>query len=427
MTMTITAQTAPMREVGDRLPPSLTATPEVSVVMPCLNEAACVADCVGQALDTLERHGIAGEVVVCDNGSTDGSAVLAAAAGARVVHERRRGYGSAYLRGLKEARGRYIVMADADGTYDLRLIPDFLEPLRHGYDLVMGARQITGGASPLLHRYVGVPLLTGFLNVVAGGKVNDAHCGMRAFTREAIERMNLSTTGMEFASEMIVKAIRGRMRIAEIAIPYQARVGESKLRTFRDGWRHLRFLLLESPTFLFVVPGLLMMALGILALAVLMPGRLQIGSVSFDFHYMVVAALLSILGWQVLTLGLFAKVISVTQGSCRPDRFISRFIQAFSLEKALAYSLAVAAVGLGLLVWVAVSWVQQGFGFDEGIMLRPALFGMTLLVIGAGSAFSAFFLSALMLERQGHGVPSGEPDYACDFNVQGPLGTLLRP
>jgi glycosyltransferase involved in cell wall biosynthesis len=398
--MTSATQPVLTPETGER---RRQTSPEVSVVMPCLNEAACVAECVTQALNTLERCGVTGEVIVCDNGSTDGSALLATAAGATVVYEEQRGYGSAYLRALREARGRYIVMGDADGTYDFTLIPDFLEPLRHGYDLVMGSRQMSGSDSPFLHRYVGVPVLTGFLNIVAGGKVSDAHCGMRAFTREAIDRLDLSTTGMEFASEMIVKAIRARMSIAEIPIPYNVRTGESKLRTFRDGWRHLRFLLLESPTFLFVIPGLSMMLLGILALAVLTPGRLYLGSLSFDFHYMVVAALLSILGWQVLTLGLFAKVISVRQGSCRPDKFVSRFISIFNLEKTLACSIAAAGAGLGLLVWVVVSWVQQGFGFDEGIMLRPALFGMTLVVIGVGSAFSAFFLSALMLERSGSG------------------------
>ena len=378
-------------------------TSEVSIVMPCLNEAASVADCVRQALETMEEHGIHGEVIVCDNGSTDDSARLAEDAGAHVFHEDRRGYGSAYLRALSEARGQYIVMADADGTYDFRLIPQFIEPLRMGYDLVMGSRmkdQMSGDSIPFLHRYVGVPTLTGFLNIVAGGSVSDAHCGMRAFTAEGLERMRLSTTGMEFASEMIVKAIRGRLKIAEIPIPYYPRVGESKLRTFRDGWRHLRFLLLESPTFLFIVPGFLMMLSGVVALGVLAPGRVQIGSLSFDFHYMVVAALLTLLGWQVVALGLFAKVFAVTEGICPPDRLIQKFINVFSLEKAMALSGAVTMAGLAFLLWVLVSWIQHGFGFSEGIMLRPALFGMTLLVVGVGSAFSAFFLSALLVDRQ---------------------------
>lgn len=382
--------------------------PEISVVMPCLNEASSVADCVQKARRVIEDCGVCGEVIVCDNGSSDGSALLAEAAGAHVVYEERRGYGSAYLRGLREARGDYIIMADADGTYPFDLIPEFISRLREGYDLVMGARQVEGDASPFLHRYVGVPLLTGFLNLVAGGKVSDAHCGMRGLTRDAMLKLNLSTTGMEFASEMIVKAIRARMKIAEIPIPYHVRVGESKLRTFRDGWRHLRFLLLESPTFLFLVPGIFMMLAGILALAILTPGRLYIGSVSFDFHYMVVAAMLSILGWQVITLGLIAKVVAVLQGSLRPDRFIARFMKSFSLEKTLLWAGVAAAIGTALLIWVVIAWIQQGFGFDQEIMLRPALFGMTLVVIGVGCGFSAFFLSALMLERYGGGYFTGD-------------------
>ena len=404
-TTTITKSAA----TGDSRHERKARTPEVSIVMPCLNEAASVADCVRQAIETLNEHGMHGEVIVCDNGSTDDSAKLAEAAGAHVIHEEHRGYGSAYLRALHEARGQYIVMADADGTYDFGLIPQFVEPLRKGYDLVMGSRvsdKASRDSIPFLHRYVGVPALTGFLNIVAGGKVSDAHCGMRAFTANALEKMHLSTTGMEFASEMIVKAIRIGLKITELPIPYYPRVGESKLRTFRDGWRHLRFLLIESPTFLFLIPGLFLMLSGIAVLGALTPGKIQLGPLSFDFHYMVVAALLAILGWQVLTLGFFAKAFAVKQGLCPSDRIIEKFIRAFSLEKVLAISGAVALFGLALLLWVLVSWIQQGFGFSESIMLRPALFGMTLLVIGVGSGFSAFFLSALLVDRQAIIVPT---------------------
>lgn len=379
-----------------------TPTLELSVVMPCLNEAGSVGQCVRDTLDTLKQHGIVGEVVVCDNGSTDGSGELAEKAGARVVHEEQRGYGSAYLRAFQEAKGKYIIMADADGTYDFSLIPWFLEPLRQGYDLVMGSRikgEMAAGTMPILHRYVGVPLLTGFLNVLVGGSVSDAHCGMRAFTREAIDRLNLRTTGMEFASEMIVKAIREKLRIAEVAIPYYPRIGESKLHTFRDGWRHLRYLLLDSPTFLYVIPGLAMIAAGLAALAVLLPGVLHLGSISFDFHYMVLSALVAILGWQVITLGIFAKVFSVMSGVSRADKLISWVMHRFSLEKALVSSTVVAAVGLGILIWVLTAWVQQGFGYKDGIMLRPALVGMTLMVLGVGSWFSSFFLSALLFQH----------------------------
>jgi glycosyltransferase involved in cell wall biosynthesis len=388
---------------------------DVSVVIPCLNEAPTVAACVRQAIETFEANGIAGEVILCDNGSTDGSDSLAREAGAFVVYESRPGYGSAYLRAFEEARGKYLVMADADGTYDMSLIPQFVEPLKNGYDLVMGIRKhdtMDAGAQPFLHKYVGVPVLTGLLNILSGSEVSDAHCGMRGFTREAIDRMNLRTTGMEFASEMILKAHRYRLKTTEFAIPYYARPedSESKLRTFSDGWRHLRYLLLESPTFLYVIPGLLLMAMGIGVMAALTPGAISVGAISFDFHYMIVGSLAALVGWQAVTLGIFAKVYAVVEELAPSDRMVETVIKRFNLEKALLASGAVAAVGAALMVWTAASWIGQGFGFaNPTAYLRPALLGATLFGIGTGSGFSAFFVGALLMERRVNVVQQSRP------------------
>jgi glycosyltransferase involved in cell wall biosynthesis len=236
------------------------ATPEVSVVMPCLNEAETLPICIRKARAALERTGIAGEIVVADNGSTDGSIEIAKSLGARVVHVARRGYGAAYLGGLEEARGRYIVIGDSDDSYDFGDLERFVTPLREGYDAVIGTRlrgTILPGAMPPLHRYLGNPVLTGILNLFFHVGVSDAHCGMRSFTREAFRRLELRTTGMEFASEMIVKMAKARMRIAEVPIVYHpdGRTRSPHLRSFRDGWRHLRFMLLYSPKWLFLIPG----------------------------------------------------------------------------------------------------------------------------------------------------------------------------
>lgn len=389
---------------------------DVSVVIPCLNEAPTVAACIKQALDTFEANGIAGEVIISDNGSTDGSDEIAREAGAFVVYESRPGYGSAYLRGFEDARGKYIVMADADGTYDMTLIPKFVEPLKNGYDLVMGIREhdtMDAGAQPFLHKYVGVPILTGMLNVLSGSEVSDAHCGMRGFTREAIDRMNLRTTGMEFASEMILKAHRYRLKTTEFSIPYYARPedSESKLRTFSDGWRHLRYLLLESPTFLYVLPGLILMALGIGVMAALTPGAISVGSISFDFHYMIVGSLAALVGWQAVSLGIFAKVYAVVEELAPSDRMVDTVIKKFNLEKALLSAGAIATIGAGLMAWTAVSWISQGFGFtDSTAYLRPALLGATIFGIGTGTAFSAFFIGALLMERRVNVVQKTQPE-----------------
>ena len=370
--------------------------PEVSVIMPCLNEAATVAKCVAKARAALEGAGLVGEVVVADNGSDDGSPALAEAAGARVVAAPVRGYGAAYLAGLEAARGTYLVLGDADDTYDFAAVPEFVAALKAGADVVMGSRfrgRILPGAMPWLHRYVGNPILSGILSLFFGRGVSDAHCGLRAMTREASDRMRLRSTGMEFASEMVALALRHGLRVAEIPITYYPRGGESKLRSFRDGWRHLRFMLLLSPTPLFLVPGLAALVLGLAGLCVLLPGPLRVGALLFDFHFMFVASAVAILGVQLVVLGLAAKLYARGELSIRGDAWLAWLDRHFTLERGLLVGLALAAAGLGVNAWILASWLGEGRG--QLFAVRPALLGLSLIVVGAQLVFGSFFISVL--------------------------------
>lgn len=375
---------------------------EVSVVMPCLNEAASVARCVETARRALDRAGLAGEIVVADNGSTDGSAELAERAGARVIHAPTRGYGAAYLAGIGAARGRYLVLGDADGTYDFDAVPDFVAALQRGSDIVLGSRfagTILPGAMPWLHRYVGNPVLTGILGVFFGQRVSDAHCGLRAMTREASERMRLKTSGMEFASEMVAMALRQGLKVSEIPIVYHPRQGESKLRSFRDGWRHLRFMLLLSPTPLFLVPGLAAIVFGLAGLLVLLPGPVRVGALTFDFHFMFVASALTILGVQLVVLGLAAKAFARHEQIDRGDRWLAFLDRRFTLERGLLAGLGVLAAGLAVDTRILLHWLAAGRG--ELFAVRPALVGLTLLVVGAQVVFGSFFISVLRDDARG--------------------------
>ena len=375
---------------------------ELTILMPCLNEASAIGECISEAKLALEAANICGEVLVVDNGSTDGSADIARAAGARVADESRKGYGHAYLRGLQEARGKYIVMGDSDGTYDFSLVPQFRDLLREGYDFVNGSRikgQLEAGAIPFLHRYIGVPFLTWMLNRLSGARFSDAHCGMRGFSREAVAKMGLRSPGMEFASEMILQAGRSNLRTIELPIPYRSRKGESKLRTFSDGWRHIRFMLLNSPTHLFMVPGVSLLVVGLLIMLALVGGKIEIAGSSFDIHYMVVGSMLAILGAQVAALGLSARLYARSIGLIRWDPLLSWGYHHLSLERGILAGSLVTVVGCGVLAAILAQWIAWGFSFQSAGMIRPALLGLTLVVLGVQTIFSAFFLSLLSMRR----------------------------
>jgi glycosyltransferase involved in cell wall biosynthesis len=372
--------------------------PFVSVVIPCLDEAQSIAECVSRARRVLDEHGLSGEVIVADNGSTDGSAELAARAGARVVHEERRGYGSAYLAGFAAARGDYIVMADADLTYDFEEIPRFVEQLEAGAELVMGNRMenIKPGAMPWHHRYIGNPVLTGVLNLFFRTGVRDAHCGMRAVRREVLPRLDLRTTGMEFASEMVIRASKENLDIREIPIEYHPREGESKLSSFRDGWRHLRFLLVHQPTYLFIVPGVLMTVLGTL-IAVTVIAEINVFGRTWDVHTMIAGSLLTIVGSQVIALGVCARAYGVYVLGDQ-DRLFDRLRPRLRLEHGLLAGGLVTLLGLAFAVLIFARWGETGFG--ELSETRLAILAATLVIVGIQIFFSSFLLSILGLRRR---------------------------
>jgi glycosyltransferase involved in cell wall biosynthesis len=378
-------------------PGSAPAEPLVSVVIPCLNEAINIEACVTSARTAMTDSGLSGEVIVVDNGSEDDSAALAAAAGARVVSERRRGYGSAYLAGFAAARGTYIVMGDADQTYDFAEIPKFVEHLQNGSELVMGDRMknIQPGAMPWHHRYIGNPILTGILNTFFHTGVSDAHCGMRALRRDVLPRLDLRTTGMEFASEMVIRAAKENLKISEFAIEYHPRGGESKLSSLRDGWRHLRFLLVHSPTHLFLLPGLIITMLGSVIIGLVI-ARIELFGRAFDLHTEVAGSLLVIIGVQILALGLCAHAYGAYFMGER-DPWFDRMRARYRLEHGLALGGGLAFAGFAIAATIVGIWIGDGLGaLSEE---RMAVFAATLLICGVQIFFSSFLLSILGLRR----------------------------
>lgn len=373
----------------------------ISVVMPCLNEEETIGACVTKALEGIRRTGLPGEVVVSDNGSTDHSVEIATELGARVIHQPLRGYGNAYRAGFDAARGKYIVMGDSDDTYDFTEIGQLIEKLRAGNEYVLGSRfagQILPGAMPWLHQYIGNPVLTGLLNFLFGLKSSDAHSGLRAFTRDAYRRMKLQTTGMEFASEMVINAARAKLKVAEVPITYYPRGGESKLRSFRDGWRHLRFMLLYSPDHLFLIPGALLLIVGLATMLFLLPGPKIINGHFIDYHFMFVSSLLTIVGFQVLLTGFYAKAYAFTHRFAPDDRMIQWFYRYFSLEAWMLVGLGVFVIGALIDAAIFVTWTQHNF---HGLFaVRPALLALTLMVIGLQLVFSSFLLSILNINTK---------------------------
>jgi len=378
---------------------------EVSVVIPCLNEEHTVGTCVAKARRAIEKLGTTGEVIVVDNGSTDRSAHVAEAAGARVVREDRRGYGQAYLSGFAAAHGRYLVMGDADDTYDFSDLSGFILPLRNGHDMVMGTRirgRIEPGAMPWHHRWIGVPILTAVLNVLFRAGISDAHCGLRSITAAAVQRLRLRTTGMEFASEMIIKAARDGLRIAEVptTLGKGGRPGKPHLRSFRDGWRHLKMMFMLSPTWLFLVPGATLLGLGILLMLATARGPFTLGGVLFDYHWMILGSLCMVLGFNIVNIGFFARIFALSEGFEDRDPLVARLFARFDLERGLILGTVLTLLGLALDVKILIEWIVNDFSFGGETRIRPALVALTFLVLGVQIVFSSFFYSILGTERR---------------------------
>jgi glycosyltransferase involved in cell wall biosynthesis len=378
---------------------------DISVVMPCLNEADSVGICVTKALEGIRRTGLSGEVIVSDNGSTDGSVAIARDAGARVVHQPNRGYGNAYLKGFSEVRGRFIVMGDSDDTYDFTELARLIAPLRDGSsDYVLGSRfggEILKGAMTWSHRYVGNPILTGVLNRFFGLKSSDAHSGMRAFTKEALDRMLLCCEGMEFASEIVVKAARAELRVSEVPITYHPRIGESKLNGVRDAWRHLRFMLLLSPNYLFIYPGLALFLIGFLGQSILLVGSVTVAHHSLQVHFSILFSLLALAGSQAVIFGVFARTYAKSVGLEKANALSDWVERDFSLERGLLVGALFVFGGLGIDIAILVEWLNRSLGTLDAV--RPAVYALTLLVLGLQLIFAAFFLSLFQVKT--HVVP----------------------
>jgi glycosyltransferase involved in cell wall biosynthesis len=398
-----------VRPVGRPTPPGGDDALELSVVMPCLNEADTIGTCVEKALRAIREHGIVGEVIVADNGSTDGSREIAARLGARVVAVPEKGYGSALMGGIAAARGQYVIMGDADDSYDFLEIPRFVERLRQGYDLVQGCRlpsgggEIKPGAMPVLHRVWGNPMFSAMARAWFDAPIHDVYCGLRGFRRHFYEGLNQRCSGMEFATEMIIKSSLRRAKIAEVPItlhPDGRQAHAPHLRTFRDGWRTLRFFLVFSPRWLFLMPGLALVVLGIIGYAVALPG-LRIRGVQFDVHTLLFASLAIICGYQSIVFAVCTKVFAISEGLLPMDARMTYAFERIDLETGLVAGAGTTVVGLALLAWSVWFWFAHGLGpLDYATTMRWVIPGVMLTAIGFQTILSSFFLSILGMRRR---------------------------
>ena len=374
---------------------------ELTILMPCLNEAETLAICIDKAQGYLARSGVRGEVVIADNGSTDGSQAIAEAHGARVVPIPARGYGAALIGGIRAARGRYVIMGDSDDSYDFSALEGFVEKLREGWQLVMGNRfkgGIKPGAMPPLHRYLGNPVLTGIGRLFFRSPSGDFHCGLRGFDREAILGLDLQTPGMEFASEMVIKATIAKLRITEVptTLSPDGRSRPPHLRSWRDGWRHLRFLLLFSPRWLFLYPGFALFSLGGLSMLALLLAPRRIGGVTFDIHTMLYAALAVNLGFQAMLFWVFAKVYGMRERIVPEDSWFRRLMASATLERGLIFSGALLILGISLGVMTLFMWGQSNYGnIDPATTMRIAIPASTLIMLAFQTAYGVFFIGLL--------------------------------
>ena len=379
---------------------------ELTVLMPCLNEAETLGTCISKAKASIKSLGLNGEVLIADNGSTDGSQDIARGLGARVVNVERKGYGNALMRGIATAQGKYVIMGDSDDSYDFSTLGPFVEKLREGYDLVMGNRFLGGiqpGAMPPLHRYMGNPVLTTIGRLFFKSPSGDFHCGLRGFKRKTILDLDLRTTGMEFASEMVVKASLHDLRITEVPTTLQpdGRSRPPHLRSWSDGWRHLRFLLLYSPRWLFLYPGILLIAFGLIAGALLLQGPVFVGSIAFDAQTLLYAAAAVILGFQAVAFSVFTKVFAISEGLLPEDPKLTFSQIKLNLEKGLILGASLILTGLVCSAYSVWTWRRHSFGvLDPAQTLRIIVPAITALIIGVQIVFSSFFLGILGLRRR---------------------------
>ena len=379
---------------------------ELSIVMPCLNEADTLANCIRNAKQGLRHAGVEGEIIIADNGSTDGSQTIAIAEGAHLVQVQERGYGHALMGGIHAARGKYVIMGDADESYDFTAIGPFLDKLREGYDLVMGNRfmgEIKPGAMPALHRYFGNPVLSAIGHLFFASPCGDFHCGLRAFNKQAVVAMDLRTTGMEFASEMIVKATVFKLRIAEVptTLSPDGRSRPPHLRSWRDGWRHLRFLLLYSPRWLFFNPGLILMFVGLITGIWLLPGPRTVGGITFDVHTLLYSMAAIFIGFQSVLFAIFTKTFVITERLHGNDSSLNRWYRFFTLEKGLLTGAALTIVGLTGSIYSLTEWGLEWFGpLDPSRTLRIVIPSILSLILGLQIILSSFFLSVLGMARK---------------------------
>lgn len=376
-------------------------TVELTILMPCLNEARTLAVCLAKAKRFMEGAGLSGELLVADNGSTDGSIDIATKMGARVVHVAQKGYGAALMAGIRASRGRFVIMGDSDDSYDFSQLAGFVEALRRGAQLVMGNRfrgQIHPGAMPWLHRYLGNPVLSTIGRLFFKAPVGDFHCGLRGFERDSILKLDLRSPGMEFASEMVVKASLAKLTLAEVPVSLHpdGRGRPPHLRTWRDGWRHLSFLLMMSPRWLMLYPGLLLLALGTLGQIVIALGPVIIGGIGFDIHTLLYSGAASIIGLQLVIFSVIAKLIGVINGLFPSNGMVGRILRFYTLERGLVLGAGLTVFGLAMALYSVHLWVKVGFAsLDPGHTMRFAIPSVTALVAGSEIIFSSFIVSLL--------------------------------
>ena len=382
---------------------------EVSVVMPCLNEADTLGRCIEQARRALQEHGIIGEIIVADNGSTDGSQDIAQRLGAQVVDVQAKGYGSALRGGISAARGTFVIMGDADESYDFRELPKFVDKLRQGYDLAQGCRLPAGGgtvrpgAMPRLHRWWGNPMFSAMVRTMFWAPVHDVYCGMRGFRKDLFDRLDLRSSGMEFATEMVIKSSLHNARIAEVPItlhPDGRKAHASHLKTFRDGWRTLRFFLMYSPRWLFLYPGLWLVALGVVGYALALPGH-RIGRIHFDAHTLLFSSLAILLGHQSIVFAIFAKTVAMAEGLLPSNRRMDAFFRLVTLERGLSAGGIMLTGGLVLLAAAVNVWRVQAFGeLDYTSTMRLVVPGVTLTALGFQTLLASFFIGIMRTSRR---------------------------